>query len=77
MTLILLAMLCSFVIGLTLGVFGAGGSILTLPVIHYILGVDAVNATATSLVVVSVTATAGAILNFRKRLVAQAQSASR
>lgn len=69
MTLILLAMLCSVVIGLTLGVFGAGGSILTLPVIHYILGVDAVNATATSLVVVSVTATAGAILNFRKRLV--------
>jgi uncharacterized membrane protein YfcA len=66
MAIVLLAMLCSVFIGTSLGVFGAGGSILTMPVVHYILGVDAVKATATSLVVVCVTASVGAFLSYKK-----------
>lgn len=56
------ASLCALLIGLTLGIFGAGGSILTVPVLHYLVGLDALAATSTSLIIVGVTALAAAIL---------------
>ncbi|MEO8701459.1 MAG: sulfite exporter TauE/SafE family protein [Kofleriaceae bacterium] len=45
----------SIAIGLSLGLLGGGGSILTVPVLHYILGLEAHEAIATSLIVVGLT----------------------
>lgn len=45
----------SVLIGLALGLLGGGGSILTVPVIHYVMGVEAHAAIASSLVVVGIT----------------------
>jgi uncharacterized membrane protein YfcA len=48
-------------IGLALGALGGGGAVLAVPALVYLAGQDAHTATTTSLVVVSVAATAGAI----------------
>ena len=48
-------------IGLTLGLIGGGGSILTVPVLVYLFGLDPVISTAYSLFIVGLTALAGAI----------------
>ncbi len=47
-------------VGAIMGLTGAGGSILTVPILVYVVGVDAVTATAYSLFVVGVTSTVGA-----------------
>jgi uncharacterized membrane protein YfcA len=57
----LLAYLASLLIGLVLGLLGGGGSILTLPVLVYLFGVSAVEATAYSLFIVGATALASII----------------
>ena len=49
-----------FLMGVTLGVIGAGGSILTLPILVYLFGVDVTLATAYSLVLVGATAATAA-----------------
>ncbi len=49
------------VIGLSLGLTGAGGSIITIPILLYLLKMNVHSATGTSLVVVGVSALAGAI----------------
>ena len=49
------AILLCFLIGLSLGLLGSGGSILTVPILVYLLHVDAKEAIAMSLVVVGVT----------------------
>lgn len=56
-------------IGLSLGLVGGGGSILTVPVLVYLFGVDAVTATSYSLFIVGSTSLAGAWRNYRKGLV--------
>ncbi|GAA3458657.1 sulfite exporter TauE/SafE family protein [Saccharothrix longispora] len=48
-------------VGLALGVLGGGGSILTVPVLVYLAGVDAKQAIAMSLFVVAVTSAVGAV----------------
>lgn len=55
----------ALVIGLTLGLLGGGGSILTLPVLVYVLGVEAKEAIASSLVVVGTTALVSALAHAR------------
>lgn len=50
-----------FVMGLSLGLLGSGGSILTVPIFVYILGVDPKPAIAMSLAVVGTTSLAGAV----------------
>ncbi|HBH07140.1 MAG TPA: permease [Flavobacteriales bacterium] len=57
------------VIGITLGLIGGGGSILTVPVLVYLLKSDPVQATAYSLFVVGVSSVVGSITYFRKGLV--------
>ncbi|MCA9863193.1 MAG: sulfite exporter TauE/SafE family protein [Thermomicrobiales bacterium] len=47
------------VIGALLGLIGGGGSILTVPILVYVLGLSPHEATATSLVIVGATAVAG------------------
>ncbi|HEY2197871.1 MAG TPA: sulfite exporter TauE/SafE family protein [Mycobacterium sp.] len=52
-------------VGLVLGLLGGGGSILTVPLLAYVAGLDAKQAIATSLVVVGVTSAVGAISHAR------------
>lgn len=57
----ILTVLLGFAIGLSLGALGGGGSILTVPALVYVLAVPAQAATTASLVIVGITAAAGAI----------------
>ena len=66
MTALLLALLFGSLIGLSLGVIGGGGSILTVPILVYILGQDAHEATVTSLVIVGTTSLFGMIPHARE-----------
>jgi hypothetical protein len=52
-------------IGLSLGLLGGGGSILTVPVLVYVLGMAAKPAIAMSLPIVGVTSVVGAALHWR------------
>ena len=54
------------VVGAIMGLAGAGGSILTVPILVYVVGVDAVTATAYSLFVVGVTSVVGAASYWRR-----------
>lgn len=55
------AVIGALVIGLSLGLTGAGGSILTFPVLVHFAGVEPRNAVAVSLFVVGITAAVGAV----------------
>lgn len=60
---------CALVIGLILGLTGGGGSILTVPVLVYIMGFDAVMGAGYSLFIVGTTSAFGSFLNFKKGIV--------
>lgn len=59
----------ALMIGLVLGLIGGGGSILTLPILVYLLGVNPVLATAYSLFIVGTSALVGATKNALKGMV--------
>ena len=59
----------SILIGVSLGLIGGGGSILTLPVLVYLLGFNPVLSTAYSLFIVGTTSFVGSINYMRKGLV--------
>ena len=59
----------SVLIGVSLGLIGGGGSILTVPVLVYLFSIDAVIATTYSLFVVGTTSVVGSLSYFRKGLV--------
>ena len=61
--------IAALIIGVVLGLIGGGGSILTVPVFVYLLGIDPMQATAYSLFVVGLTALTGAIRNSTKGLI--------
>lgn len=65
----ILGYVSSLVIGISLGLIGGGGSILTVPVLVYMLGVEPVLATSYSLLIVGITALVGAIQNIIKKQV--------
>jgi len=52
-------------VGISLGLLGGGGSILTVPLLAYVAGMEPRQAIATSLLVVGVTGTVGAITHAR------------
>ena len=56
-------------IGVVLGLIGGGGSILTVPILVYLMFINPVTATAYSLFVVGVSAAFGAIQNIKKGLI--------
>ncbi|MCG9880237.1 MAG: sulfite exporter TauE/SafE family protein [Bacteroidia bacterium] len=60
--------IASALIGISLGLIGGGGSILTVPVLVYLLGVNAVEATAYSLFIVGSTALVGAYPKYKQGL---------
>jgi len=59
----------SIFIGISLGLIGGGGSILTVPVLVYLFSMDAVLATAYSLFIVGATSVVGSLSYFKKGLV--------
>lgn len=59
----------SIFIGISLGLIGGGGSILTVPVLVYLFNLDAVLATAYSLFIVGSTSVVGSFSYFKKGLV--------
>jgi uncharacterized membrane protein YfcA len=65
----ILGYLGALIVGLVLGLIGGGGSILTVPILVYLIGFNPIIATAYSLFVVGVTSTIGAFQNFKKGLV--------
>lgn len=65
----LLALAFSILIGVSLGMLGGGGSILTVPILVYVLGVELKRAFATSLVVVGLTSLAAIVPHARARRV--------
>ena len=63
LSLLLLAAPLSLLIGISLGLLGGGGSILTVPLLVYVLGVGEKSAIAASLFVVGVTSAVAATAN--------------
>ena len=67
--MVILGYVGALFIGLVLGLTGGGGSILTVPILVYLMSINPVTATAYSLFIVGTTSTFGAIQNYRKNLV--------
>lgn len=61
--------IASVLIGVSLGLIGGGGSILTVPVLVYLFGIDALLATEYSLFIVGISSVAGSMAYLKKRLV--------
>jgi uncharacterized membrane protein YfcA len=62
----LVALILAILVGISLGLIGSGGSVLTLPIMVYLLGIETVLATSYSLFVVGTTALIGAYQYHRK-----------
>ncbi len=58
--------IASILIGVSLGMVGSGGSILTVPVLVYLMGVNPLLATTTSLFIVGITSLVGGIRAYTK-----------
>lgn len=63
--MIITVLALAFLVGITLGMLGGGGSILTLPVLTYVAGMEPKAAIAASLFVVAVTSGTGVITHAR------------
>ena len=61
--------IASLVIGISLGLIGGGGSILTVPVLVYLFGVEPVLATAYSLFIVGLSSLVGAVPKYKQGMV--------
>jgi uncharacterized protein len=62
----LLGYIASLLIGISLGLIGGGGSILTMPVMVYLFGVSPVTATSYSLFIVGSTSLVGAARQYKQ-----------
>lgn len=62
----ILGFLATILMGVLLGLAGGGGSILTVPILVYLFGIDPVPATTYSLFVVGITSLAGTYSHFRR-----------
>jgi uncharacterized membrane protein YfcA len=67
MTEVLLAVPLAFLVGISLGMLGGGGSILAVPILVYVLRLDPKSAIATALVVVGITSLVGALRHHRRQ----------
>jgi len=63
----LIGFLLAVLVGVTLGLVGSGGTILTLPILVYVMGVDPVLATTYSLFSIGVSSMVGAVRGFVAR----------
>lgn len=67
--LVIIGYISALLIGISLGLIGGGGSILTVPVLVYLIGEDPVTATAYSLFIVGASSLVGTGTYFKKGLV--------
>jgi uncharacterized membrane protein YfcA len=67
--MLILGYICATIVGISLGLLGSGGSILTVPIMVYIMKIPPVDATSYSLFVVGITSASGGISYIRKKLV--------
>jgi uncharacterized protein len=65
----LLGYFASIVIGISLGMIGSGGSILTVPVLVYLMNINPLLATTSSLFIVGTTSLVGGLRAYSKKLV--------
>ena len=63
----LIGFLLAIVVGATLGLVGSGGTILTVPILVYVMGVDPVLATSYSLFAIGMTSLIGAARGFQAK----------
>jgi uncharacterized protein len=61
--------LLAILVGITLGLIGSGGSILSVPILVYVMGIEPILATAYSLFVVGTTALFGGVQKAQQKLV--------
>ena len=61
--------IASVLIGISLGMIGSGGSILTVPVLVYLMGINPLLATTSSLFIVGATSLVGGVRAYAKKLV--------
>ena len=61
--------ICSILIGMSLGLIGSGGSILTVPVLVYLMQINPLVATTSSLFIVGVTSLVGGLRAYNKKAV--------
>jgi len=64
--MLVLAVMLALLVGLSLGLLGGGGSILTVPILRYVLGMDAHRAVALSLLVIGTTSLAALLPHARR-----------
>ena len=67
--MIYIGYIAAIFIGISLGLIGAGGSILTIPVLVYLIGISPVNATSYSLFIVGVSSAIGGLRYLRNNLI--------
>jgi len=65
----IVGLLASFFMGTVLSFLGAGGSILTLPILVYLFQIDIIQATTYSLLLVGLTAVFGCVASFKDKLI--------
>lgn len=67
--MLIVASLLALLVGVSLGIMGGGGSILTVPILRYVLGMEAHRAIAVSMLVVGVTSLAALVPHARRKRV--------
>jgi len=65
----IIGFIAAFVIGITLGLIGGGGSILTIPVLVYLFHIPPTIATGYSLFIVGISSLAGSYNSFKNKLI--------
>ena len=67
--MVILGYVAALLIGISLGLIGGGGSIITVPVMVYLFGISPLMATSYSLCIVGTTSLVGAYKNYQKKLI--------
>ena len=67
--MVVIVFLLVVIVGISLGLIGGGGSILTVPILVYFMGINPILATSYSLFIVGSTSMVGAVINYRKGFV--------
>lgn len=66
---LLVALALALLVGVSLGLLGGGGSILTVPILTYVIGMEPREAIASSLLIVGITSVGGLIAHAREQRV--------
>lgn len=63
--MVMLGYVLALIVGLSLGLLGGGGSILTVPILNYVMGMETQEAIASSLVIVALTSLVALVPHWR------------